>query len=378
MLKVMRKEVKLQPLKFIISGGGTGGHIFPAIAIANALKARVPDAEFLFVGAEGRMEMEKVPAAGYKIEGLWISGLQRKLTLSNLSFPFKVISSLMKAKKILRSFKPDAVIGTGGYASGPMLRVASNAGIATLIQEQNSFPGITNKILAGKVNRICVAYNGMDRFFPKDKIVFTGNPVRQDITNLQGKRARAAEFFSLDENKKTLLIIGGSLGARTVNHSIASGIKQITDAGYQVIWQTGKTFLPEAKSVVAGLHGVFVSDFISKMDLAYAAADLVVSRAGASSVSELCLTSKASILVPSPNVAEDHQTKNAMALVNENAAVLVKDSEAGNKLTPAVLNLFADETRIQELQINISKLATPNAAELIAGEILQLIEKKRK
>lgn len=370
--------MKLRPLKFIVSGGGTGGHIFPAIAIANALKARVPDAEFLFVGAEGRMEMEKVPAAGYKIEGLWISGLQRKLTLANLSFPFKVISSLMKAKKILRNFKPDAVIGTGGYASGPMLRVASNAGIVTVIQEQNSFPGITNKILAGKVNRICVAYNGMERFFPKEKIVFTGNPVRQDIMNLQGKRARAMEFFGLSEERKTLLIIGGSLGARTINQSITAGLSAIVAAGYQVVWQTGKTFLPEAKKAAEGLHSVFVSDFITKMDLAYAAADLVVSRAGASSVSELCITGKASILVPSPNVAEDHQTKNAMALVDVNAAVLVKDVEAANKLIKTVLDVFNDADRIQELQISISKLATPNAAELIAGEILQLVEKNKK
>lgn len=368
----------MRPLKFIVSGGGTGGHIFPAIAIANALKARVPDAEFLFVGAEGRMEMEKVPAAGYKIEGLWISGLQRKLTLANLSFPFKVISSLMKAKKILRNFKPDAVIGTGGYASGPMLRVASNAGIVTVVQEQNSYPGITNKILAGKVNRICVAYNNMDRFFPKEKIVFTGNPVRQDIMNLQGKRARAMEFFGLSETHRTLLIIGGSLGARTINHSIAAGLRSIVDAGYQVIWQTGKTFLPDAKKAAEGLNNVFVSDFITKMDLAYAAADLVVSRAGASSVSELCLTGKASILVPSPNVAEDHQTKNAMALVDVNAAVLVKDVEAADKLIKTVLEVFNDTDRVQQLQINISKLATPNAAELIAGEILQLVEKNRK
>lgn len=370
--------MKLRPLKFIVSGGGTGGHIFPAIAIANALKARVPDAEFLFIGAEGRMEMEKVPASGYKIEGLWISGLQRKLTLANLSFPFKVISSLMKAKKILRNFKPDAVIGTGGYASGPMLRVASNAGIVTVIQEQNSFPGITNKILAGKVNRICVAYNGMERFFPKEKIVFTGNPVRQDIKNLQGKRARAMEFFGLAEERKTLLIIGGSLGARTINQSIAAGLHKIVAAGYQVVWQTGKTFLPEAKKTAEELKNVFVSDFITKMDLAYAAADLVVSRAGASSVSELCLTGKASILVPSPNVAEDHQTKNAMALVDVNAAVLVKDVEAADKLIRTVLEVFNDADRVQELQINISNLATPNAAELIAGEILQLVEKNKK
>ncbi len=373
-----RKEARLQPLKFIVSGGGTGGHIFPAIAIANALKQRVPDAEFLFVGAEGRMEMEKVPAAGYKIVGLWISGLQRKLTFANLSFPFKVLSSLMRAKKIMRDFKPNAVIGTGGYASGPMLRVASKAGVPTLIQEQNSFPGITNRVLSARVSRICVAYQGMEKYFPQEKIIFTGNPVRQDILNLQGKHPRAMEFFSLSADKKTLLVIGGSLGARTLNQSMAAGIKEITSAGYQVIWQTGKAFLPEAKKVTEGLEGVFVNDFITKMDLAYAAADLVVSRAGASSVSELCLVAKASILVPSPNVAEDHQTKNAMALVNKGAAVLVKDVEATSKLTKKILELFADETMRTELEVKIGQMATPNAADLIAGEILTLIQAQKK
>lgn len=372
------KEVDLQPLKFIVSGGGTGGHIFPAIAIANALKQRVPDSEFLFVGAEGRMEMEKVPAAGYKIVGLWISGLQRKLTWSNLSFPFKVLSSIMRAKKILREFKPNAVIGTGGYASGPMLRVASKAGVPTVVQEQNSYPGITNRVLSARVNRICVAYQGMEKYFPKDKIIFTGNPVRQDILNLQGKHPRAMEFFNLSAEKKTLLVIGGSLGARTINQSMAAGINEIVDAGYQVIWQTGKIFLPEAKNATKELTGVFVSDFITKMDLAYAAADLVVSRAGASSVSELCLVSKASILVPSPNVAEDHQTKNAMALVNVGAAVLVRDVEAAFGLTKKVMELFNDESARTELQVKIGQLATPNAADLIAGEILKLVQDQKK
>lgn len=372
------KEGTLQQLKFIVSGGGTGGHIFPAIAIANALKQRVPDAEFLFVGAEGRMEMEKVPAAGYKIVGLWISGLQRKLTLANLSFPFKVISSIRRAKKIVKDFKPDAVIGTGGYASGPVLRVASGAGVPTLIQEQNSFPGITNRVLSARVNRICVAYPGMEKYFPNEKIIFTGNPVRQDILNLQGKHARAMESFALSPEKKTLLVIGGSLGARTINQSMAAGIRELATAGYQVIWQTGKTFLPEAKKAAEGVQGVFVSDFITKMDLAYAAADLVVSRAGASSVSELCLVGKASILVPSPNVAEDHQTKNAMALVNVGATVLVKDAEASVRLTKKILELFADEAARAELQVKIGQLATPNAADLIAGEILKLVQANKK
>ena len=368
----------MQPLKFIVSGGGTGGHIFPAIAIANALKQRVPDAEFLFVGAEGRMEMEKVLAAGYKIVGLWISGLQRKLTFANLSFPFKVISSILRAKKIMREFKPHAVIGTGGYASGPMLRVASRAGVPTLIQEQNSYPGITNRVLSARVNRICVAYQGMEKYFPKEKIIFTGNPVRQDILNLQGKHPRAMEFFSLSAEKKTLLVIGGSLGARTINQSMAVGVKEIVAAGYQVIWQTGKTFIQDAKKATEGMSGVYVSDFITKMDLAYAAADLVVSRAGASSVSELCLVEKASILVPSPNVAEDHQTKNAMALVNVGAAALIKDVEAGTRLTPKILELFGNEAARTELQIKIGQLATPNAADLIAGEILTLVQTKDK
>jgi len=368
----------LSHLKFIISGGGTGGHIFPAIAIANALKLRVPDAEFLFVGAEGRMEMEKVPAAGYKIVGLWISGLQRKLTLSNLSFPFKVISSLMKAKKILREFKPDAVIGTGGYASGPMLRVASKAGITTLVQEQNSYPGITNKILSSRVNKICVAYRGMEKYFSADKIVFTGNPVRQDITGLQGKRARAMEFFNLSPDKKTLLVIGGSLGARTINLAIAAGINELTNQGYQVIWQTGKTFLTEARNCITDRKGIFVNDFISKMDLAYAAADLVVSRAGASSVSELCLIGKPCILVPSPNVAEDHQTKNAMALVNDGAALLVRDIDAQQDLIKKVLEVFSNQELCGELEVKIKQLGTPNAADLIAGEILQLIRDNKK
>lgn len=370
----------MPPLKFIISGGGTGGHIFPAIAIANALKKKLPDAEFLFVGAEGRMEMEKVPAAGYKIEGLWISGLQRKLSLSNFVFPFKVISSLMKAKRILRQFRPDAAIGTGGYASGPMLRVASKAGVPTLIQEQNSFPGITNKILSRRVDRICVAYEGMDRFFPKDKIVFTGNPVRQDILSLEGKRARGQEQFGLDPSKKTLLVIGGSLGARTINESILAGLPQIAAAGVQLIWQTGKAFAPQAKQACENYTGKGISahDFISKMDYAYAACDFVVSRAGASSVSELCLVSKPSILVPSPNVAEDHQTKNALALVNHKAALLVKDSEAREKLVAETLALAADEEKQHRLSLSIAGLAVRDSADLIANEIISLVNKNKK
>jgi len=370
----------LQPPRIIMSGGGTGGHIFPAIAIANALKEKCNgQVEILFVGAEGRMEMEKVPAAGYKIEGLWISGLQRKFTVKNLSFPFKVIASLFKAKKILKSFKPDAVVGTGGYASGPMLRVASNAGIATLVQESNSYPGITNKILAGKVDRICVAYEGMERFFPKAKLMLTGNPVRQDIQKLEGKKARAMEFFGLDPAKKTVLIIGGSLGARTINESILAGIHEFAGNNIQLVWQTGKTFLAEGEKASQPFadKGIKVMDFISKMDYAYAVADVVISRAGASSVSELCLVKKACVLVPSPNVAEDHQTKNAMALVNHEAALLVKDAEARKDLVAATIALLKNETLKGKLEVNIAKLAFADSALVIANEILNLIHTKK-
>jgi len=370
----------MKPLKIIVSGGGTGGHIFPAIAIANAIKALRPDTEFLFVGAEGKMEMEKVPAAGYKIEGLWISGFQRKLTLSNLAFPFKLISSLLKAKKLLKTFNADAAIGTGGFASGPMLQVAANKGIVTLIQEQNSYPGITNKILSKKVDKICVAYNGMEKYFPKEKIILTGNPVRQDILSLEGKRERGIEFFGLDSNKKTILVIGGSLGARTINESIATCIQSFADANIQLIWQTGKGYFETAKAATAAYNdkGIKAFDFIQKMDYAYAVADVVISRAGASSISELCLVKKPCILIPSPNVAEDHQTKNAMALVTYNAALLIKDVEAKEKLKEAVLNLMQDETQCIKLSENIGRLAFKDSATVIANEILSLINNKNK
>jgi UDP-N-acetylglucosamine--N-acetylmuramyl-(pentapeptide) pyrophosphoryl-undecaprenol N-acetylglucosamine transferase len=364
----------LKPLKVIISGGGTGGHIFPAIAIANQLKKMAPDAEILFVGALGRMEMEKVPAAGYKIIGLNIAGLQRKLTLSNLSFPFKVIASLLKAKKIIKEFQPDVAVGTGGYASGPTLKAACNLGIPALIQEQNSFPGITNKILSKKVQRICVAYEGMEKFFAKEKIILTGNPVRQDIQNTKEKKAEAAKFFGLDPDKKTLLIIGGSLGARTINESIGQDLKKFADAGIQVLWQTGKNYIATAKEQASPFtgKGIFAFDFITKMDLAYAIADCVVSRAGASSVSELCIVQMPCILVPSPNVAEDHQTKNAMALVNKDAALLVKDTEAKEKLSSAAIELMSNPNKQSELKNNIAKLAFHNSAEVIAKEVLRL------
>ncbi len=370
----------MKNLKVIISGGGTGGHIFPAIAIANALKQLVPNVDILFIGAEGRMEMEKVPAAGYKIESLWISGLQRKLTLSNLSFPLKVISSLYKAKKILRQFQPDVVIGTGGYASGPMLRVASKAGIPTLIQEQNSFPGITNKILSKKANKICVAYDGMEKFFPKEKILITGNPVRQDILELSGKKDEAVNYFGIDKNKKTVLVIGGSLGARTVNESIATCIETLSQNNIQLIWQTGKIYYPTAKELVSKFdkNGIKAFDFISKMDYAYAAADIVISRAGAISVSELCLAKKPAILIPSPNVAEDHQTKNAMALVKYDATLLIKDIEAKEKLCEAVMELVNNDSAKEKLSNNIAKLAFKDSALNIAKEILKLVEQNKK
>lgn len=370
----------MPPLKFIVSGGGTGGHIFPAIAIANALKQKQPDAEFLFVGAEGKMEMEKVPAAGYKIEGLWISGLQRKFTLSNFSFPFKLLSSLMKAKKLLRQFKPDAAIGTGGYASGPMLRVASKAGIPTVIQEANSYPGITNKILAKRVDRICVAYEGMERFFPKEKIVITGNPVRQDVVSLEGKRARGMEMFGLDPAKTTLLVVGGSQGARAINESLEAGISRLAEKNIQVLWQTGKPFYPRAQKAaeVYKDQGICAVDFITKMDYGYAVADIVISRAGAGAVSELCLVHKPSILVPLPTAAEDHQTKNAMSLVNHHAAILVKDADASRELIDQAIALAADQELRNKLELNIATLAVHNSADLIANEILSLINKNKK
>ena len=370
-------QLQLNKLKIIISGGGTGGHIFPAIAIANAIKALVSDAEILFVGAEGRMEMEKVPAAGYKIIGLWISGFQRKISLSNFLFFFKLISSIMKAKKIVKEFKPDVVIGTGGYASGPMLRVASKAGIPTLIQEQNSYPGITNKLLAKRVTKICVAYAGMEKFFPKEKIILTGNPVRQDILDLQGKKEKGLDFFGLEINKKIVLIIGGSLGARTINESIGAALEKYAQNNIQLIWQTGKGYYETAKkqSKLYESKGIKAYDFISKMDYAYAVADVVVSRAGASSVSELCLVKKPAVLIPSPNVAEDHQTKNAMALINHEAAILVTDVKAREKLAEVVIELMNDNNKQEKLKENIGELGFIDSAKVIANEVLSLINK---
>ena len=364
-------------VKIIISGGGTGGHIFPAIAIANALKKIIKEVDILFVGAQGKMEMEKVSVAGYPIVGLWISGLQRKITIDNLSFPFKVISSISKANKIIKEFNPDMVIGVGGYASGPILFAATNKGIPTLIQEQNSFPGITNKILAKRVDKICVAYNGMEKYFPKEKLLMTGNPVRQDIHDIARKREQAFDFFKLDKNKKTLLVIGGSLGARTINLSIVGGLKEFAENSIQVIWQTGKSFYNEAKEAtkIFGYSGIKVFEFINNMDFAFAASDIVISRAGASAISELTIVEKPSILVPSPNVSEDHQTKNAMTLVNNEAAILIKDIEAKENLTRTSIELLMNEEKQNILRNNISKLAIRNSADIIANEILMLIKK---
>lgn len=366
----------MQAYKIIISGGGTGGHIFPAIAIANALKTKFPNVDILFVGAEGKMEMEKVPAAGYKIIGLPIMGLQRRLTLENLKFPFMLLKSMRMAKRILNEFQPNVVVGVGGYASGPLLKAATKMKIPALIQEQNSYPGITNKMLAGKVQKICVAYQDMEKFFPKDKIVLTGNPVRQDIKNLEAKRERAIEHFELDKNKKTILVIGGSLGAKTINESIDAGLEKIVDKNMQLLWQTGKWYADKAAKAVEPFQDKHIKTmpFIAKMDYAYAVADLVISRAGASSISELCIAAKATVFVPSPNVAEDHQTKNAMALVNQNAALLVNDMEAKNKLVPQVLEVLDDELLLTKLRRNISKMAFNDSAEIIADEVMKLID----
>lgn len=364
-----------QPYRLIISGGGTGGHIFPAISIANEFKVRYPDADILFVGAEGKMEMTRVPDAGYKIIGLWISGLQRKLTPANLLFPFKLISSYFKAGKIVRSFKPNVVIGTGGYASGPMMLAATRMAVPALIQEQNSFAGLTNKQLAGKVQRVCVAYKGMDKYFPSNKIRLTGNPVRKDILDLTNKREKALSQFGLTQSGKTLLILGGSLGARTINESVLKDIDKLIDAQVQVIWQTGKAYYESVRSRTEhkDLKRIRIFDFLKEMDLAYAASDVVISRAGALAISEVCVAGKPTILVPSPNVAEDHQTKNALALVEEHAAIMVRDVEAKSILIHEALQVLFDDQRCTRLSTNISKLAKPKATSEIVDEIELLI-----
>lgn len=362
-------------LRIIISGGGTGGHIFPAVSIANAIRAKYPEAKILFVGALGRMEMQRVPAAGYEIVGLPISGFNRKNMLKNVVVLYRIWKSQQMAKKIIRKFNPMAAVGVGGYASGPMLNQCTKMGIPCLIQEQNSYAGVTNKILSKKVDRICVAYDGMERFFPADKIVKTGNPVRQALLDTKLTKAEALKSFGLSEDKKTILIVGGSLGARTVNESVLQNLDMIKESGVQFIWQTGKYYnasiMAELKQrgTVPSLH---VTDFISDMGAAYKAADLVISRAGASSISEFCLIGKPVILVPSPNVAEDHQTKNAMALVNKNAALYVKDADAPAEVVKLALQTMKDDARLKELSENILKLALPDSADIIANEVVKL------
>jgi len=363
----------MKKIKFILSGGGTGGHIYPAVAIANELKSRFPDAEFLFVGAKDKMEMQKVPQAGYKINGLWIAGLQRKLTLQNAMFPLKLVSSLLTSRQILKSFKPDVVIGTGGFASGPLLQMANSLNIPTVIQEQNSYPGITNKLLSKKANAICVAYENLERFFPKNKIVFTGNPVRQDLLDVETKTNEGIAYFKLDANKKTLLVLGGSLGARRINQLIAKELDFLLASGVQVFWQCGKLYFDEYQHFNEKAN-VQVVAFIDRMDLIYAAADLVISRAGASSVSELCLVGKPTIFIPSPNVAEDHQTKNAKAIVDKNGAVLLRESELDEQFETVFSDLLSNEDLQLTLSQNIKKLAKPNATKDIVEEIIKLIK----
>ena len=361
-----------QSVNILISGGGTGGHIYPAIAIANEIKSRFPSANMLFVGAKDRMEMEKIPQAGYEIKGLWISGIQRNLSLKNLVFPFKLLSSLWNANKIINKFKPDVVIGTGGFASGPTLYVANKKGIKTLIQEQNSYPGITNKLLSKMADKICVAYNSLERFFPKNKIIKTGNPVRQDLLTISNKQNEAISFFDLDSSKKTLLVIGGSLGARAINQLIEKQLQWLVKNNIQVLWQTGKLYYDDYKKY-DDLPRVQTKAFLNNMDLAYAAADFIISRAGAGSISELCIVGKPVLFIPSPNVAEDHQTKNAQAVVDEKAALMLKENELDN-FKDLVENLLKDDALKIELSTNIKKLALPNATKDIENEIVKLLD----
>lgn len=371
----MKKNIRI-----IISGGGTGGHIFPAVSIANAIKEQHPEAEILFVGAEGRMEMQRVPAAGYQIIGLPVAGFDRKHLLKNISVLIKLMKSQIKARRIIKEFKPDAAVGVGGYASGPTLKVAGSMGIPTLIQEQNSYAGVTNKLLAKKACKICVAYEGMERFFDKGKIILTGNPVRQNLLNQQMSREDAIRSFNLDPTKKTVLIVGGSLGARTINNCVLNGLDQIRQSGVQFIWQTGKFYINEAKEKVGQAENypmLHTTDFITDMAAAYSAADLVISRAGAGSISEFCLLGKPVILVPSPNVAEDHQTKNALALVAKDAALYIKDAEASEKLLKTAIETVQQPETLKKLSTNIAKLAFKDSANTIAEEVWKLALKYR-
>ncbi|MBC7643316.1 MAG: undecaprenyldiphospho-muramoylpentapeptide beta-N-acetylglucosaminyltransferase [Flavobacterium sp.] len=368
--------------RFILSGGGTGGHIYPAIAIANELKSRFPDAKFLFVGANNKMEMQKIPQSGYEIIGLWIAGLQRKLTLQNALFPVKLLSSLLKSRTIIRNFKPDVVIGTGGFASGPLLQMANSMKIPTVIQEQNSYPGITNKFLSKKADKICVAYENLEKFFPFNKMILTGNPVRQDLLDSNNKRAEAIKYFNLDDTKKTLLILGGSLGARRINQLIEKELGFLESKNIQIIWQCGKLYFEDYKKFNTNSEKTTtynpkittVLAFIDRMDLVYAASDFVISRAGASSVSELCIIGKPVIFIPSPNVAEDHQTKNAQSIVNKNGALMIKESELDKEFQPLFSELLNNENWQNKLSRNINLLALPNATKLIVDEIVKLIK----
>jgi len=366
----------MKKMKVIISGGGTGGHIFPAVSIANELKRQQPDVEILFVGAEGKMEMEKVPSAGYKIEGLPIRGFQRKLSIKTITFFYNLLKSMMKARRIVNSFNPDVAVGVGGYASGPTLRVATKKGIPSLVQEQNSYAGVTNRILGSKVQKICVAYEGMETYFPAEKIVYTGNPVRQDILDLSGKDADAAIHFGLDATKPTILVIGGSLGARAINEAIFYHLEDFTYNNVQLIWQTGKSYFPKVKDKADFYRkkGIVITEFIKRMDYAYALANIIVSRAGAGTISELALVGKPVIFVPSPNVSEDHQTKNAMALVNKKAAVLIKEQDA-DLISKEIFQLFKDVDLMKSLGDNIKQFARPDAAKSIVAEILKLAKR---
>ena len=366
----------MKKLKVIVSGGGTGGHIFPAIAIAKSLERKVEDIELLFVGAKDRMEMQKVPDSGYKIEGLWISGFQRSFSRKNLLFPFKLISSLIKSRKIIRRFQPDLVIGTGGFASGPVLYEASRKGVPSVIQEQNSYPGITNKLLAKSVHKICVAYDNMERFFPKEKLIFTGNPIRKEILDFLDKREEGKNLFGLHNERITVLVVGGSLGAKTINESINNNLEEFKKEQLNLIWQTGVSYENQAEESVKSINesGIKSYKFIKKMDLAYAAADIIVSRAGAIAISELCYVGKPVILVPSPNVAEDHQTQNAQSLVNKNSALMVKDVESRRKLVEEIKSLSENKGLQEELSRNIKKLAVKDAADRISDLSLELVK----
>ena len=361
-----------QSVNILLSGGGTGGHIYPAVAIANELKLRNPQSKFLFVGAMGRMEMEKIPQLGYKIKGLNISGLQRNLSLKNLSFPFKLIQSLIRANKIIKNFKPNVVIGTGGFASGPTLYMANKRKIPSLIQEQNSYPGITNKLLAKKADRICVAYDGLEKFFPEEKLIKTGNPVRQDLLDIHTKGEDALEHFKLDKNKKTLVVLGGSLGARAINRAVEANLSAIIKLNIQVIWQSGKLYFEEY-SKYNEIKGVQVHEFVEKMDLLYAAADIIISRAGAGTISELCIVGKPVIFIPSPNVAEDHQTKNAASVSDQNAAILLKESDI-DQLIRVIGGLVDNEEFQISLGKNIKKLALPDATKRIVDEVEKILK----